>query len=244
MAVGGGVSAWARAMSISSSLGQTICSIIEQSGLAGDCMLCGAASEAALCPPCIADLPQQTPADETLAVAMPAAGEPSRADCAAAPHVVAHALWRYADPADRVVLGFKYGGHAGVARLWAQQVAAHLPRVDAVVPMPMHPLRLAERGENPAEVMARELCRKLPARPRLLRAIKTRPTARQQGLDRAGRLANVAGAYRFETGLDGQRVLLVDDVLTTGASLLELAKAARAAGAASVAAAAMARASH
>ena len=215
-------------MSISSAMSLTICSIIERSWLPRTCLLCGAASEAALCSPCLADLPAQVPAHESL-------DDASTTACT---------LWRYAEPADRVVLGFKYGGHAGVARLWATQMASRLKAVDVVVPMPMHPSRLAERGENPAEVMAWELCRRLPGRPRLLRCTKTRQTARQQGLDREGRLANVAGAYRIDVRLDGMRVLLVDDVLTTGASLLELAKAARAAGAATVAATAMARATH
>ncbi len=203
-------------------------------------MLCAAASRDALCEACLGDLPDQVPAEGSLGGG---SGEGGLAVAAAGPRgVLAHALWRYAEPADRVVLGFKYGGHAGVARLWAVRVAPRLPAVDAVVPMPMHRLRLAERGENPAEVMARALAAHLPGRPPLIRATKTRMTARQQGLDREGRLANVAGAYRVDSRLDGKRVLLVDDVLTTGASLLALAAAARAAGAAEVTAVAMARA--
>jgi len=200
-------------------------------------MLCAAASRHALCEACLDDLPEQVPAEETLG-----GGSGEGGSAPEQRNVSAHTLWRYAEPADRVVLGFKYGGHAGVARVWAARLAPRLPAVDAVIPMPMHRLRLAERGENPAEVMARELARRLPGRPRLLRATKTRMTARQQGLDREGRLANVAGAYRVEARLSGMRVLLVDDVLTTGASLLALAEAARAAGAAEVTAAAMARA--
>ena len=158
------------------------------------------------------------------------------------PAVQALALWRYAEPADRVVLGFKYGGQAGVARLWATRMAPRLPAVDALVAMPMHTVRLAERGENPTDVMARALRGRLAGRPPLVRACKTRVTARQQGLDRAGRLSNVAGAYRIDTNLSGRHALLIDDVLTTGASLLALAAAAHAAGAAAVTAVAMARA--
>ncbi len=248
-------------MSMSAALVPTICSLIERSWLPRSCLLCGAGSRAALCEPCLAELPEQVPAEEALAGAMPVAGgllqggpcvgpaersEREREDLPregpAAPSVVAHTLWRYADPADRVVIGFKYGGDAGVARLWAARVAGRTPAVDALIPMPMHAQRLADRGQNPAEVMARALARHLPGRPPLLRAIKTRMTARQQGLDRNGRLANVAGAYRIDQRLDGMRVLLVDDVLTTGASLSALAEAALAAGAAEVSAVAMARA--
>jgi len=197
-----------------------------------------AASRGALCEACLADLPEQVPAEEVLG----ANGEAPRLPGPDAAGVSAYTLWRYAEPADRVVLGFKYGGHAGVARLWAARMAPRLPAVDAVIPMPMHRLRLAERGENPAEVMAKSLTAHLPGRPPLIRGCKTRMTARQQGLDREGRLANVADAYRVDAGLSGMHVLLVDDVLTTGASLLALAAAARAAGAAKVTAVAMARA--
>jgi predicted amidophosphoribosyltransferase len=67
--------------------------------------------------------------------------------------------------------------------------------------MPMHRERLAERGENPTEVMARTLRRQLPGRPPLIIATRTRLTARQQGLDRGGRLANVAGSVRIDSDL-------------------------------------------
>jgi len=253
-------------MSMSTALIPTICSFIERSWLPRTCLLCGAGSRYALCEPCLAELPEQVPAEEALAGAMPIAGGPSQGGpsqggpCAAPPErserereestrarpaaqsVVAHTLWRYAEPADRVVIGFKYGGDAGVARLWAARVAGGLPAVDALIPMPMHAQRLADRGQNPAEVMASALARHLPGRPPLLRATKTRMTARQQGLDRKGRLANVAGAYRIDQHLHGMRVLLVDDVLTTGASLSALAEAAFDAGADEVSAVAMARA--
>lgn len=202
-----------------------------------DCLLCGAGCQAALCPACLTDLPAHPAACELLG------GEAGEVG-AEAGHVgtPALALWRYVSPADRVVLGFKYGGHGGVARLWASLVAERLPPVDALVAMPMHPARLAERGENPAMTMALALRAKLPDRPPLVSATKTRLTARQQGLDRHGRLANVAGAYRIDADLRGRHVLLVDDVLTTGASFIALATAARTAGAAAVTAVAMARA--
>jgi predicted amidophosphoribosyltransferase len=236
-------------MSISSRLGATICSIIERCWLPGTCLLCAAGCRAALCDTCLADLPEQQPFQEVLedcrtdgGSPLSGRGEQPSMERPAGPHIVSVCLWRYADPADRVVLGFKYGGQAGVARLWASRMAARLPAVDAVIAMPMHRTRLAERGENPAEVMARTLRPLLPGRPPLVSGIKTRNTARQQGLDRDGRLANVAGAYRIDADLRGRHVLLVDDVLTTGASFLALAAAAHAAGATTVTAAAMARA--
>jgi len=211
-------------------------------------MLCTGAAHHALCPACLAELPEQQPAEEVLGVGTAPEGRSEApplqqpAKSGQRDTVTAFTLWRYVEPADHVLLGFKYGGHATVAQLWAARVAGRLPAVDAVIAMPMHPTRLAERGENPAAVMARVLRPLLPGRPRLVAATKTRITAHQQGLDREGRLANVAGAYRIEADLRGQRVLLVDDVLTTGASFMALAEAARAAGAARICAVAMARA--
>jgi ComF family protein len=215
-------------MSISAWLDPTICSLIEHFWLPGACLLCGAGSREALCGPCLAELPEQVPAEGWL-------GQVNG--------LLARALWHYSEPADRVVLAFKYGGQASLARLWAARIAPRLPLVDALVAMPMHRERLAERGENLTEVMAHALRRQLPGRPPLIIATRTRLTARQKGLDRAGRLANVAGSVRIDSDLRDRRVLLVDDVLTTGASLLTLAAAARAAGAVEVTAVAMAQAS-
>lgn len=108
-----------------------------------------------------------------------------------------------------------------------------LAQADWLLPMPLAPARLAERGYNPALLLARQLdagrCRA-----ELLR--RTRDTAPQRGLTRAERQRNVRGAFAAAAGqagalLAGRRVLLVDDVMTTGASLYEAARALRQAGA-------------
>jgi len=105
-----------------------------------------------------------------------------------------------------------------------------------VVPVPLHPGRLAARGYNQAALLARPVARELRARfsPLLLR--RTRPTAPQAKLDAEARQLNVRGAFEAEPShrLRAASVLLVDDVATTGATLADASRALRRAGAGSV----------
>ncbi|HUB10139.1 MAG TPA: ComF family protein [Myxococcales bacterium] len=118
-----------------------------------------------------------------------------------------------------------------------------LPAADLLVaPVPLHPRRLRERGFDQAWLLARGLAerRGLPTLPRLLQRVRhDRP---QVGLDRAGREANVRDAFVAGTQAAGRDVLLVDDVLTTGATLREAARALGRAGARQVFALTLARA--
>lgn len=115
---------------------------------------------------------------------------------------------------------------------------------DVVVPVPLHPARLAERGYNQAALLGAEVARELgaPMEARALRRV--RHTPQQARLDRGARLSNVEGAFcaRWPERVRGRRVLLVDDVSTTGATLAACAEALREAGAAHVAAIVVARA--
>lgn len=109
-------------------------------------------------------------------------------------------------------------------------------RWDAVVPVPLHPLKEREREFNQAARLARHLSRAtgLPLQPRWVRRV--RPTQTQTRLDRTERAANMRRAFAAAPGArcDGARVVLVDDVLTTGATTSSCARALRAAGAAEV----------
>ena len=155
-------------------------------------------------------------------------------------------------PWTQQVSAFKFSGHIGLARPLAALmrsapgVAQALAEADHVLPMPLAPARLAERGYNQALLLARALASDR-LRPQVL--LRVRDTPPQRGLPRAERLRNVRGAFMLEPrwaasaqGPRGARVVLVDDVMTSGASIGAAALVLHQAGAAHVTALVFARA--
>ena len=154
----------------------------------------------------------------------------------------------YGYPWSGLIAGFKFAGDAAWARAFATLmrsapwVEPALEQAAAVLPMPLSPERLAERGFNQAWQLARALAPKTARHDLLLR---TKHTPAQASLDLKRRHANVKGAFAVEPlkacELRGKRVVLVDDVMTSGASLMAAAVALRQAGAAHVGAIVFAR---
>jgi ComF family protein len=91
---------------------------------------------------------------------------------------------------------------------------------ELIIPVPLHRSRRRERGFNQAELIARNLA--LPVDPKILRRQKHTPS--QTGLSRAERARNLAGAFELRGSAAGARLLVVDDVMTTGATMNEIAK--------------------
>jgi len=152
-----------------------------------------------------------------------------------------HAAGTYGGPLRRAIHRFKYEGERALAAelgaLVASRLASDMARgavVDAVVPAVSHITRAAERGYDHAALLAADVAARcgLPLRAPLRRVRASRP---QVQLDRAARATNVRGAFIAEAGaLRGLRVALVDDVVTTGATIAAASGAIRAAGARSV----------
>jgi ComF family protein len=142
---------------------------------------------------------------------------------------------------------FKYDERPDLATPLGELMRAAVRRkafeADIVVPVPLHPKRLAERGFNQASLLGRSVAAELGAAFRPLALRRIRNTKSQAELERSGRAANVINAFRVANPreLEGKRVVLVDDVATTGATLGACAAALLAAGAQSVTAVVLAR---
>jgi ComF family protein len=167
-----------------------------------------------------------------LADALGAPPRPLSAWCAATLHEGAGADWvrRFKYPA-RGLAGLD-GAAEAVALGLVRELAGRVPggRPEAVVPVPLHPRRLRERGFSPAALLARALAReaRVPFSAALLERV--RDTRSQTELSRAARRQNVAGAFAARR-VAPARLWLVDDVVTTGSTLAEAALALRRAGA-------------
>jgi ComF family protein len=157
--------------------------------------------------------------------------------CGAAPPPwdYARAAAQYVDPLRAALGALKFDGRRALARpladLVVEQCAAALPAdADALVPVPLGRARERARGFNQAALLAERLARALgpPVRGWLARTRSTRP---QSELGAAERRANVRDAFHARPGVRGRHVIVVDDVLTTGATAAECARALREAGA-------------
>lgn len=142
------------------------------------------------------------------------------------------AAWAYVFPADRLIHAFKFHGRLQLAPWIARALAEGIAeRADVIVPLPLHPSRIAERGFNQAQEIARHLARATGAPLAGAGISRTRVTAAQADLLHEARAANVRGAFRCDVDLSGKSVAVVDDVMTTGATLDEFARTLKRAGA-------------
>lgn len=221
------------------------------------CLLCGEKLPPGFlatdfCPTCRAGFPQPVPARCPICAVAYRTLVPSAHHCEAClrqppPFVRVHAVGPYAGTLREAVQRFKYRGQLPLeyplGTLLAESLqAGDEQRPDLIVPVPLHKSRLRDRGYNQALQLARQVGRQLrvPVAPDLLRRVRS--TASQQGLDAVTRKSNLRGAFAVTAPLTGRHLLLVDDVLTTGATARECASILRKAGAASVEVAILGRA--
>ena len=204
----------------------------------GSCFLCRGAAEELLCARCDAELPRLEAARcPRCALESPAGALCGR--CLARPPsfdaTAAALVYRF--PADVLVQALKFRSELALAGLFAEllkKCVAASARVDCIVPVPLFARRLKERGFNQAMEIARPLAHATGARlaPELCERIRDTPA--QLGLALDERRRNVAGAFHCPRLVEGASIALVDDVMTTGSTLDEIAATLKRAGAARV----------
>ena len=200
------------------------------------CVLCAAQShDALLCTACRADMPHAGTACPLCA--LPAAQNEACGACLRQPppYTTTIAAWRYAFPADRLLQAFKYGAQLALcdtfARALVDAVAARqAPQPDRIAAVPLATARQRHRGFNHAQEIARVVS-SLTGVPLLAGLRRIRDSPPQAGLARVARARNVRGAFACAATLDGATVAIVDDVMTTGATLAAAAVALHDAGA-------------
>ena len=219
-----------------------------------NCVLCGLPSGSApVCSDCAATFPSlSSPACPRCALPLSASFSPECPDCRhhRPGFNSAIAVWSYGFPIDTLIRDFKYGHHLYLANFFGRHLAVTLEAhwqvhpdniPDLILPLPLHPNRLKSRGFNQAAEITRQTARQLNlpwAHDRLLRL---HDTASQAGLRRDARWANLRGAFACPTPVTDLKILLIDDVLTTGASLSACADVLRHAGARQIDVAVLAR---
>ena len=213
------------------------------------CLLCGApgADGIDLCRDCAAELPRNRSCCARCALPLPApAALCGRCQRHPPPWDAAWAPFRYGWPLDRLESRYKFGRDLAAGRtlavLWQREPAA-AERPTLIVPVPLHRARLRQRGYNQALELARPVARHAGIALRSDVLQRTRATSAQTELDALGRRRNVRGAFGLRAGVSlPAHVAILDDVMTTGATLAECARVLKRAGVARVDVWALARA--
>ncbi len=223
-------------MSILKHLFFDICTKMQQLLPKQPCILCGAPSHDVWCNACDAALPCLSSAHCPVC-ALPTFDGLICGQCLQqAPHFKRTlAVYAYAFPLNKLVLALKYGEKFHLAELLGAKLAHRVTlRPDCVVAMPLHPTRLQQRGFNQSLQLARGIARQLslPLLPWACQRI--RYTASQSTLPWKERDKNVRKAFKCSAEVSGRHVAIVDDVMTTGSTLNELALALLNAGASEV----------
>jgi ComF family protein len=211
------------------------------------CFLCAApAAGPSLCRDCLGALPRaKRPACPQCA--LPTSDGLLCGRCLKKPPAfdATFAVLDYGFPVDALIAAFKYGHRLQLAPLFADLFGERLrgaEAVDLLLPMPLAKLRLRERGFNQSAEIAKRLAARIEVELALAGGRRVRETESQVALPWDARARNVRGAFACDLDLAGLRVAIMDDVMTTGATMNEFAKTLRRQGAKRVVAWTLARA--
>jgi len=204
------------------------------------CVLCGDSGSRSLdlCAACFGELPwNRHPCPRCAAPLPPDTDTPLCGECIKQLPAwdEARSPLAYAYPVDKLVQRFKFEGDLPTGRLLGELLADYLAagseKPDCIVPVPLHPSRLKERGFNQAVELARPISKRLKIKVRLDLCERVRATEVQSKLDAAERRKNLRDAFAVTGSVDGLHIAVLDDVVTTGTTLQVLTEALKDAGA-------------
>jgi ComF family protein len=200
----------------------------------GACFVCRGSSRELLCDACRGELPR-LPAELCPRCALPTPRAAVCGRCLAEPpqYDATVAVLAYDFPADALVHALKFRGELTLAPFFGRMLSAKLngEAVSCVIPVPLSAKRLKERGYNQAVEIARYVA---PSKMQVDVCVRQKDSTPQMDLPWAERQRNVRGAFDCKRMLGGATVAIVDDVMTTGATLDEMARTLKRAGAARV----------
>ena len=194
------------------------------------CVLCGSMSRDGLwCAACDAALPYFN-APHCPVCALPTSTGEVCGHCLTQPPLFTRttAAFGYAFPLDKLIQAMKYGEQLSLAHTFARKLARRIDRSalpDYVIPMPLHPAKLRIRGFNQSLLIAATITRELNLKLLPDKCRRVRDTPPQSALPWKERNKNVRNAFHCDVDLTGKHIAMVDDVLTSGASLNALAEA-------------------
>jgi ComF family protein len=199
------------------------------------CVLCGAPGDQGLdlCLGCLGDMPHNRHCCSRCALPLPPEHQAGNVcgECQRRPPPFdrCHAAFRYEDPVPMLVSAAKFRSRLNIARLLGvcllrslRERGEALPTL--IIPVPLHPRRLRERGYNQALELARPVSQGLGLPLDTKSCIRVQSTAPQAGLEKKARRRNVRGAFRAVRPPSARHVALIDDVVTTGSTVSELTK--------------------
>lgn len=203
--------------------------------LAQTCYLCGNSSSQAICNACLKDFPYQTSACLNCASILDEVGICPECKQNPPPYRHTQALFSYTYPIDKLIKLAKFHQNLTILKLLANLMAQHLimePRPDVLIPVPLHSKRLRQRGYNQSLELAKMIAKQsgIPINTRVCKRRKyTRPQTAL--LNAQQREENLANAFKIKkTPSHWQHIVLIDDVMTTGTTVKQLALAFKAAG--------------
>ncbi|MCG8068767.1 MAG: ComF family protein [Candidatus Thiodiazotropha taylori] len=215
------------------------------------CLLCGAQTDhrSRFCDPCYQSLPFNHHACPRCALPLPA-DAPAETRCGAClkselPYASCHTALRYEAPSNHLITQLKFRHQLHLTKPLARLITDRLGELqnppDLMLPVPLHQQRMRERGFNQAQELARVVAKhyRIPLEDRLVK--RARNTKAQSDLSERLRRNNLRHAFRVHGSLQGSRVAILDDVITTGSTINELSKTLQRHGAAEITVWAVAR---